>query len=33
MPVELEYSFRRKNILFNSIPLSGTIDKVESESD
>jgi len=33
IPVELEYSFRRKNILFNEIPLSGTIDKVELEKD
>ncbi len=28
-PVELEYSFRRKNIFFQSIPLSWTIDKIE----
>lgn len=33
IPVELEYSFRRKNIIFNTVPLSGTIDKVELESD
>lgn len=28
-PVELEYSFRRKNIFFEWIPLSWTIDKIE----
>jgi len=28
-PLHLEYSFRRKNIIFNSVPLTGTIDKVE----
>ncbi len=27
--VELEYSFRRKNLSFNWIPLTGTIDKIE----
>jgi len=28
-PLHLEYSFRRKNIVFNWVPLTGTIDKVE----
>ncbi|MCP4523816.1 MAG: hypothetical protein GY828_06395, partial [Candidatus Gracilibacteria bacterium] len=28
-PVFLEYSLRRKNILWNDIPLTGTIDKIE----
>ncbi|MDD3793584.1 MAG: ATP-dependent DNA helicase [Candidatus Gracilibacteria bacterium] len=29
VPLVLEYSFRRKNLLFENIPLTGTVDKIE----
>lgn len=32
-PVALEYSFRRKNIFYKDIPLTGTIDKIELVAD
>ena len=29
VPLVLEYSFRRKNLFFDNIPLTGTVDKIE----
>ncbi|NVP17392.1 ATP-dependent helicase [Candidatus Gracilibacteria bacterium] len=29
VPLVLEYSFRRKNLIFENIPLTGTVDKIE----